>query len=181
MNMHATPIKADWSKMKPAQKIEAIASVYGPQHNTARTIAIGLSNLFGITITKSSVMSIYRVHFEKPESPLKKCPLMGNPINLLSDEGMILAEKLWREGLSGTVIAKKLGVGMRQIYSLADTRRDRFPRRTINKAISPGVVVLTMPRADAESPPMKPDRVLRITFSGARVTMPRVTFIDGPA
>lgn len=180
MNMHATPIKADWSKMKSAERIGAIVSVYGKDYNTARMIAVALSDRFGVTVTKNSVMSIYRCHFDKPESPLKKCPLLGNQTKVLSDEEMIIAENLWRQGMSGTSIAKRLGVGMRQIYTFAETRRDKFPRRTA-KIASPGIVVMTIDRDGAGTPMQQQDRVSRITFSGARVTLPRVTFIDGPA
>lgn len=90
------------------------------------------------------------------------------------------AASLWRQGLAGTVIARRLGVNMRKVYTLAENNRDRFPirRRKVNGP--GGITVMAMP-IPAPAPLPFSDRVTRITSLGFPVTMPRVTMLDGPA
>lgn len=72
-------------------------------------------------------------------------------------------------------VAKKYGVSPSAIC--VKLRRAGMPRgESIQKkpARDPVVAVIS-------EPPKRADTVIRITHSGARVTMPRVTIIDGPA
>lgn len=90
------------------------------------------------------------------------------------------AEKLWRQGVTGTAIARRLGMKMRSVYTLAESNRDRFPRRS-TKVNAAGMLVLAAIERNCSEPTPYADRVTRVTSLGFRVTMPRVTFIDGPA
>lgn len=177
MNMHSptTP----WRKTSHQRKVELIIHSHAMGYSSPVEIARYISSYLDCHVTNDSVSSVYRIN-QKHDGELKNFPLKRSmPVRSPSID-VNLAEKLWRQGVTGTAIAKKLGVKMRQVYTLAENNRDRFPVR-VPKLSAPGVVVMTMPRTQAEVPKMKPDRVSRITISGARVTMPRVTFIDGPA
>jgi len=84
-----------------------------------------------------------------------------------------LAVMLWRLGVSTSNIADALGVTYPAIQSLTCYRRDLFPDR--GRAFKP---VEATPEVLA--PKVASDRVTRTTISGAKITLPRVTFIDGP-
>jgi len=83
------------------------------------------------------------------------------------------AVRLWRLGISTAEIAEMFGVSYGTIQSLACYRRDLFPDR--GRAFKP---VEIDPQVFA--PKTTADRVTRTTLSGANITLPRVTFIDGP-
>lgn len=82
------------------------------------------------------------------------------------------AQKFWQAGFSAREIAELFGSKKNTVINMAHRNRDRFPSRQL--ALRP---------ADAEvsAPTRHPDRVTRVTLSGAHVTMPRVPTIDGPA
>lgn len=72
------------------------------------------------------------------------------------------ASELWRAGMHPAAIAAKMGVSPATIFGLVAKRRDLFP-------------------ANGRSPARSNlSKVVRITVTGAAVSVPRVTFIDGP-
>ncbi|MBB3521070.1 GcrA family cell cycle regulator [Rhizobium sp. BK456] len=89
-----------------------------------------------------------------------------------TEERIAKAEQLWSEGLTARAIAEVVGSTKNTVISMAHRNRPRFPERQKHRE----------PVA-YEVPPkvFHPDRVKRITVSGAEVTMPRVPTIDGPA
>ncbi|ARO24768.1 GcrA family cell cycle regulator protein [Rhizobium sp. TAL182] len=92
-----------------------------------------------------------------------------------TEERIAKAEKLWNEGLSARAIAEIVGSKKNTVINMAFRHRERFPARQASRH----------PMGYADAAPHKrafhPDRVTRVTFSGASVTMPRVPTIDGPA
>ncbi|MGV4792714.1 GcrA cell cycle regulator [Rhizobium sp. F40D2] len=92
-----------------------------------------------------------------------------------TEDKIVRAEKLWSDGMSARAIAEMFGSKKNTVIMMTHRNRDRFPARQDARQKLPPVET-----APAE-PPRHPDRVRRVTFSGAEVTMPRVPFIDGPA
>ncbi|EJB03800.1 GcrA cell cycle regulator [Rhizobium sp. BK619] len=92
-----------------------------------------------------------------------------------TEDKIVKAEKLWSDGMSARAIAEMFGSKKNTVIMMARRNRDRFPARQDARPKLPQAEA-----APAESP-RHPDRVRRVTFSGAEVTMPRVPFIDGPA
>ena len=97
------------------------------------------------------------------------------------------ASELWAEGKSAMEIAEHFGVNRRYLYNFAEHHREHFPvrqakqRKEVNNYVSTRAP--TGPRIWPERlpKPLPPDRVRRITHSGAVVTLPRIPTIDGPA
>ncbi|MBX5238648.1 GcrA family cell cycle regulator [Rhizobium sp. NLR22b] len=89
-----------------------------------------------------------------------------------TEERIAKAEKLWSEGLSARAIADIVGSKKNTVINMAFRHRDRFPARQGPRRRGPYTPT---------KPTHYPDRVTRITTSGASVTMPRVPTIDGPA
>ncbi len=83
------------------------------------------------------------------------------------------AQKFWQAGFSAREIAELFGSKKNTVINKAHRNRDRFPSRQDGRKPLPGV--------EAPAPIRHPDRVTRVTLSGAHVTMPRVPTIDGPA
>ncbi|MBX4926013.1 GcrA family cell cycle regulator [Rhizobium binae] len=82
------------------------------------------------------------------------------------------AEKFWQAGFSAREIAELFGSKKNTVINMAHRNRDRFPSRQEARR----------PPPDTSAVPIRhPDRVTRVTLSGAHVTMPRVPTIDGPA
>ncbi|MBP2486317.1 MULTISPECIES: GcrA family cell cycle regulator [Rhizobium] len=95
-------------------------------------------------------------------------------ITFWTEDKIVKAEKLWKEGLSAREIANLFGSKKNTVINMAHRNRDRFPSR--QDAWHP------QPKAGPPVQPIRhPDRVTRVTMSGAHVTMPRVPSIDGPA
>lgn len=88
------------------------------------------------------------------------------------------AVKLWAEGISVHFMAQSLGVSKDAVIGLCYRRRDLFPAR---RAVEPVKKNSPTPEPIVVERILPPDRVKRVTISGASVTMPRITFIDGPA
>lgn len=107
---------------------------------------------------------------------------MGVPHIVWTAENIIAASDLYRQGISFGKIAAKFGTTRDSVIGVAFRNRDLFPKRLIITAAKKKQP--PMPKR-APRPPSPPklyiDRVTRTTFSGAKVTMPRVVFIDGPA
>ncbi|ACI53992.1 hypothetical protein Rleg2_0696 [Rhizobium leguminosarum bv. trifolii WSM2304] len=91
-----------------------------------------------------------------------------------TEDKIVKAEKLWSDGMSARAIAELFGSKKNTVIMMARRNRDRFPARQDARQKPPQAEA-------APEPPRHPDRVKRVTFSGAEVTMPRVPFIDGPA
>ena len=93
-----------------------------------------------------------------------------------------LVAELWAEGMSATDRAKRFGVTRRAVYNFAEHHREHFPVRQ-QKGKMAHVVRSKMPELEKPKKlkPLKPDRVRRITISGAVVTLPRIPTIDGHA
>ncbi|MBX5022451.1 GcrA family cell cycle regulator [Rhizobium lentis] len=90
-----------------------------------------------------------------------------------TEDKIVKAQKLWQEGFSAREIAELFGSKKNTVINMAHRNRDRFPSRDARKP---------PPEAgEAPAPIRHPDRVRRVTLSGAEVTMPRVPTIDGPA
>lgn len=82
------------------------------------------------------------------------------------------AAELWSQGVVCSEMAKKFGVAVNTIEKLAQNNRDMFPRRCNYRPPEE--------RPQPRKPPRSgPDRVTRTVF-GSKITLPRVTFIDGP-
>lgn len=104
---------------------------------------------------------------------------MSDPRAKYTKEQIAAAAALWREGLTMHQIAEKVGLKWSNIRNMADTRRRLFPYRKNNSRRANSVVT---PASDIApvTPAAKPGCVVRTTITGAKVTMPRVVFIDGP-
>lgn len=92
-----------------------------------------------------------------------------------TEDKIVRAEKLWNDGMSARAIAELFGSKKNTVIMMARRNRERFPTRQEARHRLPE------PGFEALAPVRHPDRVTRVTFSGAQVTMPRVPFIDGPA
>lgn len=92
-----------------------------------------------------------------------------------TEDKIARAEKLWNDGISARAIAEMFGSKKNTVINMARRHRHRFPSR--QDARQP------LPEAGGETraPIRHPDRVTRVTISGAHVTMPRVPCIDGYA
>ena len=97
------------------------------------------------------------------------------------------AAALWSDGLSTSQISKKMGIPKATICTMAFRHRDLFPKRQEYNRPIPKVSAI---RPVLTLVPKAPDgrtffegrwieHVKRTTQSGAVVTMPRVSFIDG--
>lgn len=97
-------------------------------------------------------------------------------------ENIVAASELYRKGLSFGKIASKFGTTRDSVIGIAFRNRDLFPKRLIITAVKKNQPPMPKrPRRPPAEPTPFVDRVVRTTFSGAKVTMPRVAFIDGPA
>lgn len=95
-----------------------------------------------------------------------------------TEERIAKAQQLWSEGLTAKAIAEIVGSKKNTVISMAYRHRSRFPPRfypRVEARRQQGINYV------APLPVFHPDRVKRITVSGAEVTMPRVPSIDGPA
>ncbi len=95
--------------------------------------------------------------------------------NSWTEEKITRAAKLWEEGQTAKAIGEVFGVKDHAIVNLARRYRDRFPARQAAQRPLPAPILEPVARI------LHPDRVKRVTISGAEVTMPRVPYIDGPA
>ncbi|MGM5009985.1 GcrA family cell cycle regulator [Rhizobium sp. 969_B3_N1_2] len=91
-----------------------------------------------------------------------------------TDDNIAVAEKLWADGISAREIAERFGSKKNSVITMAGKHRDRFPARQSARVSLPA-------DATAAQRAHHADRVIRVTFSGAEVTLPRVAFIDGAA
>jgi GcrA cell cycle regulator len=94
------------------------------------------------------------------------------------------AARMWKAGKAATRIAVAFDVSEESIRNLSRRNRSMFPHRqqhTRTHAPRESVKHERPVEVTAESEPtLYADRVTRRTVSGAKVTMPRVSFIDGP-
>lgn len=99
------------------------------------------------------------------------------------------AARLWDDGLTAAKIAETLGVTLGSFLGTSSQRRDQFPMRVkpAEKAVE-AVPVIAAPKLAlvVPEPPRRTyiagqwvEHVKRTTSSGAVVTLPRVSFIDG--
>ncbi|MEF3124514.1 GcrA family cell cycle regulator [Rhizobium leguminosarum] len=91
-----------------------------------------------------------------------------------TEDKITSAEKLWADGISAREIAERLGSTKNTVINMAGRHRDRFPARQAARISLPEDATPAQRINHA-------DRVIRVTFSGAEVTLPRVVFIDGAA
>jgi GcrA cell cycle regulator len=91
-----------------------------------------------------------------------------------TEDKITSAEKLWADGISAREIAERLGSTKNTVINMAGRHRDRFPARQVARISLPEDATPAQRINHA-------DRVIRVTFSGAEVTLPRVVFIDGVA
>ncbi|MBX5190144.1 GcrA cell cycle regulator [Rhizobium sp. NZLR3b] len=91
-----------------------------------------------------------------------------------TDDNIAVAEKLWADGISAREIAERFGSKKNSVITMAGKHRDRFPARQAAR--------VSLPKDATPAERIRhADRVIRVTFSGAEVTLPRVVFIDGAA
>ncbi|MGR9149620.1 GcrA family cell cycle regulator [Rhizobium leguminosarum] len=91
-----------------------------------------------------------------------------------TEDKITSAEKLWADGISAREIAERIGSTKNTVINMAGRHRDRFPARQVARISLPEDATPAQRINHA-------DRVIRVTFSGAEVTLPRVVFIDGAA
>ena len=101
-----------------------------------------------------------------------------------TDEEIAEAARLWAKGLSLIRMSIALDRTERAIDQMVRRNRPRFPPRPAGKP-KRRVQPVEDRRTYVEPPPralptLTADRVRRTTISGAKITLPRVTFIDGP-
>ncbi|QIB36946.1 hypothetical protein G3A56_16110 [Rhizobium oryzihabitans] len=96
-----------------------------------------------------------------------------------SKEHITLAAQMWCDGQKVEVIAERLGMTPQKLRGMIDTYRKRFPYRR-NHVRRENPVVKPPEMGSVVTPLSRPGCVVRTTITGARVTMPRVEFIDGP-
>ena len=94
-------------------------------------------------------------------------------------EQIAAAALLWRDGYTMYDMAEKLGMTWSAVKNMTSTRRGTFPYRKSNSRRA-NPIVTEVEDQIATAPPAKPGCVVRTTFTGAKVTLPRVAFIDGP-
>ena len=93
-------------------------------------------------------------------------------------ERLAIAAKMWKQGALIAEIARILDTTEDAVSGAANQRRTMFPRRK-NYIVRDYGTVEREPDQPAKVMPVHPDRVTRTTISGAKVTLPRVPFIDG--
>lgn len=98
--------------------------------------------------------------------------------SLYTKEQIAAAAALWRDGYTLHAMAEKLGITCSAAKNMTSTRRGIFPyrKRNVRRADQ---IVKQVEEAPAPAP-LKAGCVVRTTFTGAKVTLPRVVFIDGP-
>lgn len=101
----------------------------------------------------------------------------------LTRERIAEVAKLWSEGLSTLQIAAQLGIPKGTICSTAIRHRDLFPARMAmyRRIVKPPVPQPGKAVKKTYIAGQWVEHVKRTTQSGAVVTMPRVSFIDGVA
>lgn len=98
--------------------------------------------------------------------------------SLYTKEQIAAAAALWRDGYTMYDMAEKLGMTWSAVKNMTSTRRGTFPYRKSNARRADPIVKQL---GDEPAPaPLKAGCVVRTTFTGAKVTLPRVAFIDGP-
>ena len=105
-----------------------------------------------------------------------------------TEDKIAKASKLWNEGMVAEKIAEQFGVSRGSLSGIAACYRDRFPARIKPEAYIPVRMEPKRPVLEIvkPAPPRRTyiagkwvEHVKRTTISGAVVTMPRVSFIDG--
>ncbi|ACI55714.1 hypothetical protein Rleg2_2440 [Rhizobium leguminosarum bv. trifolii WSM2304] len=91
-----------------------------------------------------------------------------------TEDNISKAAQLWADGISAREIGERFGARKNNVITMAGKHRDRFPARQAARVSLPE-------DATPEQRIQHADRVIRVTFSGAEVTLPRVAFIDGAA
>jgi hypothetical protein len=92
------------------------------------------------------------------------------------------ASELYRSGLSFAKIAEIFGTTKDSVVGIAFRNRPLFPKRNSITAVKKRQPKeRKRPKPVVCAPRFYIDRVVRVTFSGVKVTMPRVPFIDGYA
>ena len=104
---------------------------------------------------------------------------MNHPSPIIFTKDQIsTAARLWKEGETLKAIGEELGIHWKQVFRMADARRKQFPYRKSNHRRGNPVVPPEI--IDDPTPVSAPGRVVRMTITGAKITLPRVEFIDGP-
>jgi GcrA cell cycle regulator len=87
------------------------------------------------------------------------------------------AIRLWKDGARVSEIALQFDTTDDSVSGLIARSRHLFPKRKsyIKRCERPAKARVDIVRVE----PCRPDRVTRTTISGAKVTLPRVPFIDG--
>lgn len=94
----------------------------------------------------------------------------------MNAEQLRTASRLWKEGESGRIIAKTVGVKVNRLFDVAARYRHLFPKRL--RAVEARTHFIA-PVISEESE-LPHDRMRWVTESGATVTLPRISFIKCP-
>lgn len=86
------------------------------------------------------------------------------------------ASRLWKLGAKAADIGAMYGLTENAFYNIVSRHRESFPHRSVSviRSFAKGACAVS------ESG-WRADRVVRTSITGALITMPRVTYIDGPA
>src|SRR6478752_1363123 len=114
---------------------------------------------------------------------------MKSPADVWTEEKLEEASRLWDKGVPAATIAAQLGVTLGSFLGTTSFKRERFPIR-FKPAEKPQPAPRRVPKPVLTLVPKEPPRrtffegcyiehVKRTTSTGAVVTMPRVSFIDG--
>lgn len=105
--------------------------------------------------------------------------MTANPREKYTSKQVSIAAQLWSEGATMEVMSERLGMPVKNVRYMIDCRRGAFPYRKNNvRRHSPAFPPLEQPAEKA--PVCKPGCVIRTMPDGAKITLPRVSFIDGP-
>lgn len=104
---------------------------------------------------------------------------MRNDITFWTSQRIFMAADMWKSGAKMPAIRKALGCTNGMLSGVMSRYRDIFERRqsiSQKKIVPPPVHRLSHTRLSDGI-----ETVVRVTALGAKVTMPRVSFIDGRA
>jgi GcrA cell cycle regulator len=97
----------------------------------------------------------------------------------ITDEQIMTAASMWKDGEKMGSIAEKLGLNFSNVRFITGSRRHLFPYRKNNSRRANPIIPKIEEAVELEAP-VRPGCVTRVTTDGAKITLPRITFIDGP-
>lgn len=129
--------------------------------------AAKVAQTLGPRFTKNSVIGL--THRNPTLFVSKRAKAANANPNKLSSSKKLEASHMWKAGFNSGEIAKHFGIKQGAVENMVARDRHLFPRRDEY-----------VPIKETPKPVNHPDRVTRTTITGAKITLPRVVFIDGP-